>query len=360
MEKLCVDLAENSYDILFSDSFSALPQALENVTKSKKGLIVTDSNVDKLYAGAVEKLLSENDFSVGRFVFPAGEENKNMKTILDICKACLEQGLDRNSFVAALGGGVAGDMAGFAAAIYMRGIDFVQIPTTLLSQSDSSVGGKTGVDFMDGKNILGAFHQPKLVYINVDVLKTLPEREFVSGMGEVIKHGIIADKAFLDYIAENSDSVKKLDTKTLLKMCKKNCAIKAAVVSRDEKEQGLRAILNFGHTVGHAVETYYKFKLSHGECVGIGMYAAAVIAKNRMMISETELNTLTEVLEKYGFELHVKLKNPRKIIEIMHMDKKAHDGILKFILPCGLGKVTAAENVTEGEILTALKAIDKG
>ena len=196
MDKLHLNLGVNSYDIKFSDSFLNLAESMKEINAPKKLLIVTDTKVEKLYAHEVKKILDDAGYDTEVFAFPEGEENKNMSSILGICEACVKHKMDRRSMIVALGGGVTGDMAGFAAAIYMRGISFIQIPTTLLSQSDSSVGGKTGIDFCDGKNILGAFHQPKLVYINVSTLSTLSDEQFVSGMGEVIKHGIIKDGEF--------------------------------------------------------------------------------------------------------------------------------------------------------------------
>lgn len=358
LNKLFVDLAQNSYDIIFSDTFSDLADHVKTITTSRKALIVTDSNVDKLYREEIEKILNEEGFTLAHYAFAAGEENKNMDTICDICRACVENRLDRKSFIIALGGGVVGDMAGFAAAIYMRGINFIQIPTTLLSQSDSSVGGKTGIDFCGGKNILGAFHQPKLVYINVSVLKTLPEREFISGMGEVIKHGIIADESFFDFLYNNSDAVKSLDKDILLKMCYTNCSIKANVVSKDEKENGLRAILNFGHTIGHAIETYYDFKLTHGECVGLGICGVLSIAENRGLINKNVTEKVIEIFKRYNFKTNIKIDDPKKVIDIMYMDKKSQNGRLKFILPCKIGKVTETCDVTEDEIFKALEVIN--
>lgn len=360
LDKLLVDLNLNSYYIYFSDSFSELADSIKNTVQSKKVLIVTDSNVNKLYCDEIENILSENGFRVSRFVFDAGEEHKNMEAICDICKSCVENKLDRNSVIIALGGGVAGDMAGFASAIYMRGIDFIQIPTTLLSQSDSSVGGKTGVDFCGGKNILGAFHQPKLVYINTNVLKTLPEREFISGMGEVIKHALIADEKFFEYLFNNYEEIKSLDNEILLKMCRINCSIKANVVSKDEKEAGLRAILNFGHTIGHAIESYFNFELSHGECVGLGICGVFYISEKRGLVASKTLQRVVAILKKYGFKTKVEIKDTDKIIEMMYMDKKARDGILKFILPCSIGKTIQVKDVEKKEIIDALNFINIG
>lgn len=359
MDKLRVNLGADSYDICFTENFCGLPQALESIGAPKKMLIVTDTNVEKLYAGEVLKIVSDAGYDCSVFAFEAGEENKNMSAILDICGACVENGLDRKSMILALGGGVVGDMAGFAAAIYMRGIDFVQIPTTLLSQSDSSVGGKTGIDFMENKNILGAFHQPKLVYINVNTLKTLPEVQFVSGMGEVIKHGIIRDAEFYEFIKKNSEKIKALDSEILIETAKRNCGIKASVVEKDEKELGLRAVLNFGHTIGHAAESALSFTMTHGECVGLGMVAAAHIAENRGMIARETAEDMEEVLKSYGFKIRTKLPGGDIIYSFMQKDKKKAMGRLKFILPNSIGSVVQVTDVSEREIFDAINYISE-
>lgn len=359
MENLFVDLGKKSYDILFSDSFNGFAKAMSDINAPKKLLVVTDSNVEKLYADEVNDLLIKNGYDSKIYAFTAGEENKGMDIILGICGACIEHEMDRKSMIVALGGGVVGDMAGFAAAIFMRGIDFVQVPTTLLSQSDSSVGGKTGIDFMESKNILGAFHQPKLVYINVATLKSLPNEQFVSGMGEVIKHGIIRDSEFFDYIEKNSDKIKTLDNETLIKMDKINCSIKADVVEQDEKENGLRAILNFGHTIGHAVESAYDFKMTHGECVGIGMVGASYIAYKRNMIDESTLNRIENVLDMYGFKIRVDLPEKEVVYGYMQKDKKKIAGKLKFVLPTKVGEVMQTTDVSKDEIFAAFDYITK-
>lgn len=353
MDSLFVDLGENSYDIKFTDGFSGLGDALEEINAPKKLLIVTDTNVEKLYADEVRSVLECCGYGVSVYAFEAGERNKNMESILGICSACVENKLDRNSMIIALGGGVVGDMAGFAAAIYMRGIRFVQVPTTLLAQSDSSVGGKTGIDFENGKNLLGAFHQPKLVYINVNTLKTLPEEQILSGMGEVIKHGLIRDAEFFDYLFGNSEKIKSLDTETLIYMTKINCKIKSDVVMNDERETGLRAILNFGHTIGHAVEAGCDFSKTHGECVCIGMKGAEYIAYKRGMTDIGLLNETEEILEKYGFR-STEIPSGEIIWELMQKDKKKLDGALKFILPAEKGKVVSVKDVSREEIFAAV------
>lgn len=359
MDRLHVNLEINSYDICFTDSFDALADELKKIDAPKKLLIVTDTNVEALYADKVNNILTENGYDSSVYAFPAGEENKSMDAILGICGACVENGLDRKSMILALGGGVVGDMAGFAAAIYMRGIDFVQIPTTLLSQSDSSVGGKTGIDFMESKNILGAFHQPKLVYINVSTLKTLPHIQFVSGMGEVIKHGIIRDADFYSFIKNNTELIKSLDTKTLIKMTKINCGIKADVVEQDEKENSLRAILNFGHTIGHAVESALDFTSTHGECVGIGMVAAAYIAKERGILDASILKDIEETLCEYDFKIKMTLPAADVIYSYMKKDKKSIAGQLKFVLPVKIGEVIQTRDVTVDEIYAAIAYISE-
>ncbi len=357
MKKLHVNLGDNSYDIHFAADFSGLCQALSEAGAPRRLHIVTDTNVAELYLSEVERTLCEGGYDVSSFAFRAGERNKNMDTILKICASCVEEGLDRRSMIAALGGGVVGDMAGFAAAIFMRGIPFVQIPTTLLAQSDSSVGGKTGVDFDGGKNLLGAFHQPKAVYINVSTVKTLPEEEFISGMGEVIKHGIIRDGEFFSYLEENSEAVKKLDPAAMIETSYKNCSIKAAVVEEDERETGARADLNFGHTIGHAVEAALDFSLTHGQCVGLGMIAAADIALGRGLITAAEYDRIVGTLKKYGFKTSVALPEDEEIERLMAHDKKKTNGRLKFVLPAGIGKVVQVTDVSPEEIKRAVMKI---
>ncbi len=353
MDKLFVNLLENSYDILFDTSYLGLCDALKEINAPKKLLIVTDTNVAPLWLDEVKSLLDEAGYDVLKCIILAGEENKGMDSVLKICSACCEHKMDRKSMILALGGGVVGDIAGFASSMYMRGIRFVQLPTTLLSQSDSSVGGKTGIDFENAKNILGAFHQPSLVYINTSTLKTLPEREFISGMGEVIKHGIIKDAEFFNFLFNNSEKIKQLDSSLLIKMAKTNCAIKAEVVMADEKELGLRAILNFGHTIGHAIESEANFSKTHGECVALGMCAASYISFKRNLITKDTFDRIIAIIEKYGFGTKTELVHD-KVLKFMENDKKSVDSKIKFILPSAIGKVSITQDVTKEEISQAL------
>lgn len=357
MNTMKVNLGQNSYDISFHSNFDKLCDVLRSINAPEKLLVVTDTNVLGLYADEVCGILKKGGFDAVCYAFAAGEENKEMQSVLGICRACMEHKMDRSSMIIALGGGVVGDMAGFAAALFMRGIRFVQVPTTLLSQSDSSVGGKTGVDFAGAKNILGAFWQPKHVYINVSTLKTLPQKEFISGMGEVIKHGIIRDAEFYSWLDENRGSIKALDAETLIRMSMTNCRIKANVVELDEKESGMRAHLNFGHTIGHAIEAASNFTRTHGGCVGLGMIAAAYIAGRRGMITDTELESIISMLDSYGFETRAELPEFDYIMQLMRADKKSIGGTLKFVLPTSIGEVVSVKDVSDEEITEALEFI---
>ena len=264
------------YPIYFEKDFSMLADAMkEEGLDGKKLCVVTDTNVDPLYREAVTKVLRTISQDVSVFVFEAGEEHKNLDTVAMVYRHLISQEMDRKGLLVALGGGVVGDLTGFAAATYLRGIDFIQIPTTLLAQVDSSVGGKTGVDMEKYKNMVGAFHQPRLVYMNLNTLKSLPDVEFACGMGEVLKTGLICDAVFFRFVCSNEEEIHAFDMEILSQMVRKCCEIKAGVVERDPKEQGERALLNLGHTVGHAVEKLKNFTLHHGQCVGAGLVAAA-------------------------------------------------------------------------------------
>ena len=266
--------------------------------------------------------------------------------------------MDRASAIIALGGGVTGDIAGFAAASYMRGIRFIQVPTSLLAQVDSSVGGKVGVDYKGSKNIIGAFHQPFFVYINLNTLQTLPKREFISGLAEVIKHGVIYDKAFFDYLEQNIEKVLNQDIETLKYVVRKNCAIKAQVVQQDEKEHGLRAILNFGHTIGHSIESVLLFSLLHGECVSVGMNAAAYIAARKNLLGQGDFDRMIKLLQRAGLPIQVNDIDVNRVYNEMLRDKKQVKNKLKFILPTSIGQVIQTTEVTKEDIFGALHHIE--
>jgi len=255
------------YDIVFSKNFDELPEELAELSVSEKRLcIITDSNVDPLYGEAVLKMLDGKCKKAVKYVIPAGEENKTLDNVRKVYAFLIEEGFDRKDMLLALGGGVVGDLTGFAAATYLRGIDFIQVPTTLLSQVDSSIGGKTGVDFDGYKNMVGAFKMPRLVYMNLSTLETLDDRQYFSGFAEAMKSALIKDAQFYEWLIENMYEICEKDPEVLLEMVQKSCNIKKLVVEKDPTEQGDRALLNLGHTIGHAIEKAKNFELYHGEC----------------------------------------------------------------------------------------------
>lgn len=336
MERLLIDLGEKSYEIHIDGD---LLESVESYCgKGDKYLIITDENVDNLYSNKILTLLGNKE--IYKIVLPSGEGSKKLKTVEEILEIMLDSGLTRKSRIIALGGGVVGDIAGFCASIYMRGIDFIQVPTTLLSQVDSSVGGKTGVNMPKGKNIVGSFYQPKAVVIDTKTLKTLSQRELISGIGEVIKYGVIYDYEFLRYINTNLPKIFEIDEKIMKKVIKRCCEIKAEIVSKDEKEEGLRKILNYGHTIGHGLEaaTNYK-KYTHGEAVLIGMYYEALMSKKLGYIDEPYYNEIATIIKSIGVPLELHETPWIELIDYMMKDKKNKDGKISFILPMGKGKV---------------------
>lgn len=350
MLKLNINLAERSYPIYIASDFADLAKAFASARLSGKVVIITDSNVDGYYSEECMNVLRKAGYEVYKHVIPAGEQNKNLDTVREIYKFLLELKLDRQSSIVALGGGVTGDIAGFAAATFLRGINFIQIPTSLLAQADSSVGGKVGVDFEGSKNIIGAFHQPRFVYVNVNTLKTLPERELRSGLAEVIKHGLIMDADFYDYMDFNIKKIFTFDESVLQYMTKMNCTIKGKVVELDERESDLRAILNFGHTVGHAVESVSGFSLLHGECVSIGMVAAYKLAQYLNMVNEQTVSKVVATLQKAGLPVKASGMDAERIYSQMFHDKKIKNNRLVFVLPRALGEVIQC-NVENEELV---------
>lgn len=333
MIKLNIDLGQRSYPIYITTNYDGIGKTIDDAALKGKLVLITDTNVDSCQADECMKAFESSGLDVEKFVIEAGEKNKNLDTIREIYNFLITLKLDRNATIIALGGGVVGDITGFVAATFLRGVNFVQIPTTLLAQSDSSVGGKVGVDFKGHKNIIGSFYQPKLVYINVNSLKTLPKRELCSGLGEVVKHGIIKDEEFYEYIDENAEKILNLDQRVLQYIVKVNCSIKGSVVEKDEKESGLRAILNFGHTIGHAIETVMDFNLLHGECVSLGMVGAFRLANYLDLIDDTTTEKVKTTLEKIDLPVSLKGIDVDKVYNQMFYDKKIVGDKLKFILP---------------------------
>jgi 3-dehydroquinate synthase len=344
-----------AYSIILEKDFSGLYEALLSLKlQNRRFMIITDSNVAKLYLKECVEFLRPIASSVISFTFDAGEGNKNLDTVKSVYSRLIEEKFDRKDIIFALGGGVTGDLAGFIAATYLRGIEFVQLPTTLLAMADSSIGGKTGVDFMSYKNMVGAFHQPKLVYMNLSTLNSLPQREFNSGMSEIIKHGLIKDYDYYLWLCENKNDIISLDYDTLKQMIISSCMIKKHVVEDDPKEQGDRALLNFGHTIGHAIEKLMDFKLLHGECVAIGMVAAAYISHKRENISKDELDQLISSIKAYHLPTTVSGLSDKDIYAITRLDKKMQADKIKFIHLDKIGNAIVDTSLSKEEMLEAI------
>ncbi len=339
MIKHVINLGRRSYPIYITTDYSGLGKCVANSGISGKMVLVTDTNVDRYQAQDCMDVLKSAGIEVSRYVFEAGEASKNLDTVNDIYRFLIKARLERNSALIALGGGVVGDVTGFVAATFLRGINYIQIPTSTLAQADSSVGGKVGVDFESNKNIIGAFYQPNFVYLNVNALKTLPKREFISGLAEMVKHGIICNADFFDYIDYNIDRIMSYDEDVLQYIARVNCHIKGKVVEQDEREEGLRAILNFGHTIGHAIESASNFTLLHGECVSIGMVGAFKMALYLGMVDQAAVEKVTEVLKKLGLPVRAAGIDMDEVLKRMYYDKKIKKGKLVFILPKEIGQV---------------------
>ena len=350
------------YNIEIRDSFEEFYNSLCELSLEKKRLcIVADSNVDAIYGAAFFQMLKAKGCpDVYRFTFPAGEENKTLSVIEDMYESLIQWQFDRSDVLIALGGGVTGDMTGYTAATYLRGIRFIQVPTSLLSMVDSSIGGKTGVDFRGYKNMVGAFHQPSLVYVNINVLKTLDKRQYASGMGEILKHGLIKNAPYFYWLKNSEKEIQLLEQDALLQMIFESQMIKKQVVEADPKEKGERAYLNFGHTIGHAIEKASDFTLLHGECVALGMISAAYISFLRGDLSKDDLILIEKVIASYGLPTRLKEIDNEKIIEICQHDKKKDGAVIKFILLKKLGQCYMTADVTGQEISNALDYIKEG
>ncbi|WP_422448689.1 3-dehydroquinate synthase [Thermoanaerobacterium sp. DL9XJH110] len=355
MEKVIVDLGSKSYPILIDNGLlDKLGYILKEHFAGNRILVVTDSHLSDLYSEEVMASLGEAGFNASLETIPAGEVSKSLRRAELVYNAALEHGLDRKSAILALGGGVVGDLAGFIAATYMRGIDFIQVPTSLLAQVDSSVGGKVAVNLDKAKNMVGAFYQPRLVLIDPGALRTLPAREFNEGLAEVIKYGIIRDEDFFCWLERNIRSLRQ-DAGALIFAIKRSCEIKASIVAEDERESGLRMILNCGHTVAHALEAVLGYgNILHGEAVALGLVIEAKIALHRGLIDRITFSRIQGLVKSA-----VPMELPRDIdenliIASMSYDKKNVDGKITFVLPQGLGKAGIYTDVTREEILSAL------
>lgn len=343
------------YTIDLTNDFSNLSNMFHSLdTTNRKVCIVSDSTVAALYLDIVKGILQDCTKEVISFTFPAGEQSKNLDVIYEIYDTLIQAKFDRKDLLVALGGGVVGDMTGYAAATYLRGIRFVQIPTTLLSMVDSSIGGKTGVDFKAYKNMVGAFHQPSAVYMNLSVLKTLTEEQYRSGIGEIVKHALIRNVEYYQWLFDHSKQVMDRDLAAVKDMVYESLLIKKAVVEKDPKELSERAMLNFGHTLGHAIEKQMNFAMLHGDCVSVGIVCASYISYKRGHISLQELEGIKELLTTFTLPIHVDLKDVNTAIETTASDKKMEAGKIKFILLERIGTAIIDTTVTKEEMLEAL------
>jgi 3-dehydroquinate synthase len=327
------------------------------ISVNKKICIVSDSTVSSHYIKELMDQLKGHVKDIITFTFPAGESSKNLDTVYDLYELLIEHNFDRKDMLMALGGGVVGDLTGYTAATYLRGISFIQVPTSLLAMVDSSIGGKTGVDFKAYKNMIGAFHQPKAVYMNLTTLYSLNDRQFNSGLGEIIKHGLIKDANYYQWIDDNKEAITSKEVTVLQEMIYRSCIIKRDVVEKDPKELGDRALLNFGHTIGHAVEKLMDFKLLHGECVSLGMVAASYISYKRGYLTINQLENLEILLKHFNQPIRVSGPTAEDIIQVTSHDKKMESGKLKFILLNTIGNAVIDTTVNKDEIIDSIQYI---
>ena len=346
------------YNIIIESSFEQLKEQLQPFdTSNRKICIITDSVVGSIYLEEVVQLFQPICKQVCSYSFLNGEKNKTLNTAQDIYRFLITKNFDRKDILVALGGGVVGDVTGFVAATYLRGIDFIQIPTTLLAQVDSSIGGKTGVDFEAYKNMVGAFKMPKLVYINIQTLTTLDDRQFFNGFAEAMKHGLIKDSMYYEWLLSNMYEIFERDSNTLEELVYRSCQIKKAVVEKDPLEQGDRALLNFGHTVGHAIEKQQNFSLLHGECVALGCVVAAYISYKKELLSMEEYYEVRDMFVPFNLPISIENVNVDEIIHITKSDKKMENGTLKFILLKKIGKAFIDKTITEDELRAGIEEI---
>jgi 3-dehydroquinate synthase len=355
MKRLNIDLGERSYDILIGrDILSKVGEFISNQLEVSRSIIITHPSVRKLFGEKVESGLTLAGYSPSFIEIPEGETSKSLQQVELVYDRLLEMKCDRKSLLIALGGGVVGDLTGFIAATYQRGIPFIQVPTTLLSQVDSSVGGKTAVNHPRGKNMIGAFYQPKLVLIDLDTLITLPRKELRAGLAEVIKYGIIADATLFDFLEKNTEKILSLNSDCLEYIIETSCTIKAQVVEKDERESRHRMILNFGHTFSHAIETLTNYtEYLHGEALSIGMIQAARLSVETELCHKDVPLRIINLLKKFRLPIQTPDLKSEDIVESMHNDKKNSHNKLRFILAKAIGLVEIVDDVPE----TTIKAV---
>lgn len=349
MRKVRVELGQAGYDIFIGTDLSeALGDFIKQAGLSQKALLISDTVVGPLYSEKILAILREAGLRAEVFTVEAGESSKSLAVAEKIYTKAIEMGLDRKSAIFALGGGVVGDLAGFIAATYMRGIAFIQLPTSLLAQVDSSVGGKVAVNHALGKNMIGAFYQPKAVFMDLAMLNSLPKREIYTGLAEIIKYGVIYDQEFFAYLEENADAIMRLEIEAIVHIVARSCEIKAAVVSQDEKESGMRIILNFGHTLAHAIESETAYaKYNHGEAVAIGMLGAAQISQKMGLTDESKVKKVKALIRKFHLPVKASGCTVEKMFEIIFHDKKTVNGNVQWVLMNSIGAVQVEKNVPD-------------
>ena len=358
MKIVKVKLKQNPYDIVIGENI--LPKLGAHIKKLNIGrdaIVITNPIVKKLYGSTITKSLKKSGFSVKVMTVPDGEKSKSVKTCFELIEQVAKYDILKRPFIVAVGGGVIGDLAGYVAAAYKRGIPYVHVPTSFLAQIDSAIGGKVAIDLKVGKNLVGAFYQPKMVYSDIAVLKTLPKRQLKNGMAEAIKYGVIYDNKLFAYLEKNFAKILETDSKALTHVVIRSSQIKADVVLRDEKEtKGVREILNFGHTIGHAIEAAGGFKVyQHGEAIALGMHVAADISVQKKMLTQSAADRLGALIESVGLPMQIKKVKLSDITRLMKHDKKFKTGKTRFVLARSIGRVSVIEGVKEVVIKKAVR-----
>lgn len=352
MSKVHINLGNRSYDILIGKKLSeVITQDFQEKEKGKQGVLISNDRVFELYGKSIKDNLVEKGFNISEHIIPEGEGYKSWDTAGEILTKMLEEKVNRDAFVIALGGGVIGDLAGFIASIYQRGIKFYQIPTSLLAQVDSSVGGKVAVNHPLGKNMIGSFYQPEKVYIDLEVLSTLSSRDWKSGLAEIIKYGIIRDKDFFEYIENKIEKIKNRDLQVFEYLIKRSCEIKGEIVIEDEREEGIRAFLNLGHTLAHGIETITEYEyFRHGEAVAAGISVIADFAKDKGFLIDKDQERIQNLFA--NLDMTYKLpKMPIKVfMDLLNLDKKNKDGKLVLIIPRAIGQVIKTDKINRIEL----------
>lgn len=359
IKRIRLPLGPRSYDICIGNGVLQRSEKLiKAVTNVKSFVILSSPFIFKKHGKHLYKSLEKRNIKIETILVPDGEAQKNERGLLKVLEKMARLGLQRDACLIALGGGVIGDLGGLAASLYMRGIDFIQCPTTLLAQVDASVGGKTAVDFFGIKNLIGSFYQPKLVLIDPNVLKTLEERQFKTGLAEVVKYGVIQDKNLFKVLETHLPSILNKDPELLSFLIARSCSIKSKVVSEDEKEAGKRAWLNYGHTLGHALESYFQYKvLTHGEAIAYGMWFSSLLSRSIKLCADSVVDRQYHLLKRIGLFRRLPSFNPTKIYQKMFLDKKARGGKILFVLTRKIGLVTIRKNVPKSIIFSALNQL---